>query len=86
MGGLRIASAVTAVIAAALWGVTALLAGRSLAIDLAAAGTVTLSGVVFAVAYLVRDRDKDALVRCMAEVTIRRGQAPTEPLPLRQVS
>jgi hypothetical protein len=84
MSGLRIASVVTAVIAAALWGIAAILAGRSLAIDLAAAGTVTLSGVVFTVAYQVRDRDKNALVRAMAEVTIRRGQAPTQ--PLRQVS
>ncbi len=86
MGGLRIASVVTGVTAAVLWGLTALLAGRCLSIDLAGAGTVTVSGAVFAVAYLVRDRDKDALVRAMAQVTIRRGQAPTVPLPLRRVS
>jgi len=84
MGGLRIASVVTVVIAAVLWGFAVPLSGRHLAIDLAGAATLTVTGAMFLLAYLVRDRDKDALVRAMAEVTMRRGQARTQ--PLRRVS
>jgi hypothetical protein len=91
MGGLRIASVVTGIIAVALWGVAVtgiwvhmedVLLGDARVM----AGALTVVSVLLLVAYMVRDRDKDALVRAMAEVTIRRGQAPTEPLHLRQVS
>jgi hypothetical protein len=89
MGWLRITSLITGVAAAALWGVA--VAGIWVRMEDALAGDVrvmaaalTVVSVLLLVAYVVRDRDKDALVRAMAEVTIRRGQAPT--VPLRRVS
>ena len=79
MGGLRIASVITGVTAAALWGAAVIITGRALDVDLAGAGTLTVAGTVFAVAYLVRDRDKDALVRCMADYAERRATSLTGP-------
>ena len=59
---------------------------RALAIEVGAScATTVLAGVCW-IAFGVRDRDKDALVRAMAQVTIRRGQAETRPHSLRRVS
>ena len=57
---------------------------RAMPLALAAAATATVTTVVLWVAYRLRDRDKDALVKAMADFSLRRAQAPTR--PLRRVS
>ena len=80
----RITLAGTAALAACLWALGAAGAfiplGMGEVVTVAAATTVTLlDGLAFAV-LAQRDRDKDLLLRCMAEFSLRAAKAPTRPL------
>lgn len=80
----RILLASVAVLSAGLWaaGIATVGCLDEYALMLvAAAMTVTLSGVAWGIALAARDRDKEALVRAMADFTMQRGQAVTGPQP-----
>ena len=78
-------SIIAGVTAAALWGMSIAAIWVHLNEDLVGndrfmAATLTVVSVFLEVVYSIRDRDKDALVRAMADFTLTRGQAPTAPL------
>ncbi len=81
----RIVLAILAGTAAALWalGIFVRLSPGADRADMAGAISATNVAAVLGVGWAQRDRDKDALVRAMADFTLRRSQAVT--LPLRRV-
>ena len=81
---MRKAAWVLTAVSAVLWILSALStwAGfdpRALSIEANAAAAASVLVGLCLVASAARDRDKDALVRAMADFTQRRGTAPTRP-------
>lgn len=82
MGAMRYSAWALTALSAVLWGVAVAaiwvpVEPAFLGDDRMMAATATIVAVFLGVSYRLRDRDKDALVRSMAEVTMRRGEAPT---------
>lgn len=82
MGAMRHFAWAFTVLSAVLWGIAVAaiwvpMEPAFLGDDRAMAATTSITGALLGTAYRLRDRDKDALVRAMAEVTTRRGTAPT---------
>ncbi len=85
---MRVAAWVLTVVSLVLWCFAGAATRRhphapALPVEVSGAGAATVLAGICWIAEGVRDRDKDALVRAMAEFTLQRGQAPAA---LRRVS